>query len=141
MAAFLSDQMTAVAAGSKIKANESYGRVRRMFFSHTLAGAMTLGDTISLGVIPKGSRILGGQFCWSATQGATATTAIGIASSAAKYFAAAVTASAAVFRVADTQAQNYGVETTADETILATNAAAAWTVASVLKGHIDFMVD
>jgi hypothetical protein len=66
---------------------------------------------------------------------------VGYAGATGRYFTAAVTASAAVFRIADTQAQAYGDELAADQTILITNAAAAWTVSTVLTGHLDWTLD
>lgn len=140
--AFLSDQLTDIAAGVKLKSNVSYGRARRIYFTKTLPGSgLATGDSIALCTLPKGARVLGGKFNWSATQGATATSAVGYAGATGRYFAAAVTASAATFALADTQAQNYGDELAADQIILITNAAAAWTVSTVLMGHIEFLVD
>lgn len=139
--AFLSDQETAVNASPprKIAASQS-GKITRVFFSHTLAASgLAIGDTIALCRLPVGAVPLYGEFCWSATQGATATTAIGISGTAAKYFAAAVTASTAKFPFVATQALGYGTALTAAETVLATNAAAAWTASSVLRGYIDYM--
>ncbi len=142
--AFQSDQVTNLNAVPRqmLKPADLHGRVRRAFFTKTLPGSgLAIADTIDLIPLPAGARVTGGQFCWDQTQGATATTAIGIAGATGKYFAAAVTASANVFRIADTQAQNYGATEAALVTLVATNAAAAWTASSVLKGHVDYVVD
>lgn len=122
-----------------VKPNEMGGRVRRMYFEVTVptSGA---GDTMTLGRIPKGARVAGGSFAFSAAQGATATTAIGIAGTTGKYRTAAITNATTPFRIADTTAENLGAETTSEETILATNAAAAWT-AGTFKGYIDYVSD
>ena len=139
--AFLSDQETKFQSNPtrKVGTDEGGGDAQRVYFSKTLpSSGLALGDTIALCRLPSGARVLGGQFCWDQTQGATATTAIGISGTTGKYFAAAVTASAAVFRIGDTQAQNFGVLTTAEEAVLATNAAAAWTASSILRGYIDY---
>ena len=138
--AFLSDTETLIAASRKIGPAD-VGDKHTVFFSKTLAASgLATGDTIALCRLPAGARVLYGEFCWSATQGATATTAIGITGTAAKYMAAAVTASTAKFPFAATQALGYGAALTADEVVIATNAAAAWTASSVLRGHIDYML-
>ena len=140
--AFLSDQETSVNASPPRKISAAHaGKKYTVFFSHTLASSgLAIADTIALCRLPAGAIPLGGEFCWSATQGATATTAIGISGTAAKYFAAAVTASTAKFPFVATQALGYGTALTAAETVLATNAAAAWTASSVLRGHIDYLI-
>jgi hypothetical protein len=113
-----------------------------MVFTITLAGSgLAIGDDIRLGELPIGARIVGGQFVWGTAQGAAATMAVGIAGSTGKYFAAAVTNALTVFRMADTIAQNHSVVLTAREVVLATNAVAAWTVSSALKGWIEYLVD
>lgn len=139
--AFLSDQETKSQGNPPRKIGpDNLSKRATMFFSKTLPGSgLATGDTIELGRIPLGARVLDGAFAWSATQGATATTAIGIAGTTGKYFAAAVTASAAKFPIVATQALGYGVLTTTEERVIATNAAAAWTASSVLTGHIDYL--
>ena len=142
--AFLSDQETRVQGNPPGKAapNEGASDRQTVFFSKTLAASgLATGDTIELCRLPVGARVLDGAFAWDQTQGATATTAIGISGTAGKYFAAAVTASAAKFALVATQALGYGAALTAEERVLATNAAAAWTASSVLRGHIDYIKD
>lgn len=140
--AFLSDQETNVNASPPRKISAAHsGKKYTVYFSKTLAASgLATGDTVALCRLPVGAIPLYGEFCWSATQGATATTAIGITGTTAKYFAAAVTASTAKFPFVATQALGYGVALTAAETVLATNAAAAWTASSVLMGHIDYLL-
>lgn len=133
-----STQITNMAA-YRDTANATGGRLRSAFFSCTVPTSGT-GDTMTLTKIPKGARVLGGFIQFSAAQGATATTAIGIAGTTGKYRAAAVTNSTAQFAIASTQAENCGVETTAEETIIATNAAAAWTAGTMI-GRVDYMTD
>lgn len=142
--AFNSDQMTKVLGTptQMVKPNEFGGRLRVLYFSITLPGSgLAIGDTVALGRIPANARLIEGNFAWSATQGATATTAIGTSTSASAYFAAAVTASTAKFPIIATQALGYGTVTTVETTIVATNGAAAWTVSSVLTGEIKYVVD
>ena len=141
---FNSDQMAVILATppGMLDSQVNGGRVRAMIFTITLAASgLATGDDIRLGELPKGARVLGGQFVWGTAQGATATIAVGIAGATGKYFVAAVTNSLAVNRLADTLAQNHGAVLTAREVVLATNAAAAWTASSVLKGYINFLVD
>src|SRR4029434_8184609 len=94
--AFKSDQETASAASPPRKIGPSeLGKPYIAVFTHTLASSgLAIGDTIDLCDLPVGARVLYGEFCWSATQGATATTAIGITGPAAKYFAAGAPAAA-----------------------------------------------
>jgi len=141
---FNSDQMAVILANPPGMNNSQVmgGRTRKMCFTKTLpASGLATGDSILLGELPIGARIVGGQFVWGTAQGATATTAIGITGTTGKYFVAAVTNALTVFRLADTLAQNYGAVLTAREVVQALNAAAAWTADSVLKGHIDYLVD
>jgi hypothetical protein len=136
--AFLSDQETLFASSPPRKMGPAeLGKPYIQVFTKTLASSgLAIADTIDLCDLPVGARVLFGEFCWSATQGATATTAIGIAGNTGKYFAAAVTASTAKFEFVATQALGYNTPLTAAEQIVATNAAAAWTASSVLRGYI-----
>ena len=122
-----------------LKPNEWGGRVRRAYFDVTVP-TTGIGDTMTLCRVPKGARVLGGSFAFSAAQGATATTAIGISGTTGKYRAAAVTNATTAFPIASTTAENLGTETTVEETIIATNAAATWTAGS-FKGYMDYVVD
>ena len=144
MATFNSDQytLTQKAIPSKVSSNQWGGRLRRQYFTITLpAAGLATGDIINLGKLPPKSRILGGQFNWGTAQGITATTAVGTVASSGRYFAAAVTNSLAVVRIADTAAQNFGDELAAETLLIVTNAAAAWTASSVLQVIVDYIVD
>jgi hypothetical protein len=131
-------QIAAIAAKTPISANESHGRSRIAYFS-CVVPTTGVGDTMTLCNIPKGARVLNGAFHLTVAQGATATMAIGVSGSTGKYRAAAVTNSTARFTFADT-ASTHGLETTAEEQIIVTNAAAAWT-AAVMTGYIEYVVD
>jgi hypothetical protein len=125
-----------------VNSNEYGGRSRKAFFSKTLASSgLATGDTIALCRIPKGARIMGGSFCWDTAQGGTATLAIGITGTTGKYLVAAVTNATTNVAFANSIATNLGAVTTAEEAILATNAAAAWTASSILRGWIEYVVD
>lgn len=132
-----STQITNMAA-YKDTANATGGRLRAAYFTCTVPTGAS--DTMTLTKIPKGARVLGGQIQFTVAQGATATTAVGIAGTTGKYRAAAVTNATTAFALADSSTVNYGAETTAEETIIATNAAAVWTAATCY-GHILYMTD
>lgn len=141
---FKSDQVTKLDSIPvvHVPVDELGGRVRRAYFSITLpAAGLAAGDDIDLTVLPDGARIMGGQFVWDTAQGVVATTAIGYAGATGRYFAAAVTNATTINRIADTIAQNTGDKLSGGKRIKATNAAAAWTASSVLKGWIDYVVD
>lgn len=133
-----STQITNMAA-YKDTANATGGRVRMAYFTCTVP-TVGIADTMTLTKLPKGARVLGGQIQFTVAQGATATTAVGIAGTTGKYRAAAVTNATTAFALADSTTTNYGTETTAEETIIATNAAATWTAATCY-GHITYMTD
>jgi hypothetical protein len=141
MANVNSVQITAMESTSgKASSNELGGRVRVAFFNVTAVPTVGTGDTMTLTRLPKGAKPLRGVFQFTVAQGATATTAIGIAGATGKYRAAAVTNSTVAFDFITTAAENMGVDTTAEETIIATNAAAAWTAAA-FRGYILYVVD
>ena len=136
--AFLSDQATKYSAspGQKLGPSEAGSDVTPIFFSKTLpASGLAIGDTIELCRIPSGARVLGLVFAWDTAQGGTATMAVGVSGTTGKYFTAALTNVLTQLAGANTIVQNYGSVTTSEETILATNAAAAWTASSTLRGH------
>jgi len=135
-----SAQITAIASSSgKAAANELSGRVRVAYFS-VAAVPTGAGDTMTLTKLPKGAKVLRGVLQFSVAQGVTATTAIGIAGTTGKYRVAAVTNATTEFVYAEIAAVNMGNDTTAEETILATNAAAAWTAAA-FRGYLIYVVD
>lgn len=70
-------------------ASFSHGRVRAFVETVPLA-AQANGDTIEVARIPKGAIVLGHIFIASATLGGTATVALGIPGTPAKYRAAAI---------------------------------------------------
>jgi hypothetical protein len=122
-----------------VKPNEWGGRVRSMFFN-VAAVPTGAGDTMTLGVLPKGARVVGGYAIFSAAQ--TGTTAIGIAGTTGKYHAATVISNVVALTcfIAALTADNLGAETTAAEVIQALNAGAVW-VAGSFAGRIDYIVD
>lgn len=115
------------------------GRLRRNYFT-CVVPVVGIADIMVLTQIPKGARVMGGRLQFTVAQGAAATTAIGIAGTTGKYFVAAVQNVTTYTELCKNATENYGVETTAAETIIATNAAAAWTAATCY-GHIDYVTD
>src|SRR5262245_35528103 len=85
-----------------VKPNEWGGRKRTMYFSVAAVPTSGAGDTMTLGVIPKGARVVGGSFALSVAGGAAATLAFGIAGSTGKYRAAAVANATTAFPLAST---------------------------------------
>jgi len=143
MATIYSDQMTKVVATppGMVSSGEFGGRLRHAVFTLTIPVGPNIGDVAQLCEIPAGARIMGGKFVWGTAQGATATMALGITGTTGKYRAAAITNVLTEEIVAMTIALSYGTVLAAREVILATNAAAAWTVATVLRGHFAYLVD
>jgi hypothetical protein len=99
------------------------GRLRRFRATVTLASQAS-GDTIVLTKVPAGYVFAYGVINASATLGASATLAIGNATTATKYRAAAVFTAAAPTLFGDVAAQDDSAYT-AQETIIATVGAAA----------------
>ncbi len=99
------------------------GRLRRFRASFTMAGQAS-GDDIVLAKIPAGYRFAFGILNASATMGASATVAIGIAGATGKYRTAAVfTAAAPTLFGVNTAADDDAL--TAEETVLLTVGTAA----------------
>jgi len=99
------------------------GRLRRFRASFTMA-AQASGDDIVLAKVPAGYRFAFGIINASATMGASATVAIGIAGATGKYRAAAVfTAAAPTLFGVSTATDDDAL--TAEENVLLTIAAAA----------------
>lgn len=99
------------------------GRLRRFRASFTMAGQAS-GDDIVLAKVPAGYRFAFGIINASATMGASATVAIGIAGATGKYRTAAVfTAAAPTLFGNSTAADDDAL--TAEETVLLTIAVAA----------------
>ena len=120
-------------------ANSTSGRIRIAYWSCTVptSGA---GDTMTLTKLPKSARVVGGGIQFSVAQGATATWAIGIAGTTGKYRVAALANNTTMNLFASTPTENFGTETTAEEIIIATVAAAAGTAATSV-GYIQYVVD
>ncbi len=132
-----STQITNMAA-YRDTSNATGGRVRKAYFTCTVPTGS--GDTMTLTKLPKGARVLGGRIQFTVAQGGTATTAVGVSGTTGKYFVAALTNATTYLEMAKNATENYGSETSAEETIIATNAAAAWTAATCY-GHLEYMTD
>lgn len=136
-----------------LKPNLYEGRLRHAFFSKTFNNEAA-GANIALCTIPKGARIVAGEFCFSASTG-TATIAIGImdkggsgfidaansvSDNTAFFLAAAAVTVTTMQGFANTQALNYGYETEKEDYLTLTTAVAAMTT-QVLKGRVTYIVD
>ena len=109
------------------------GRLRRFRASFTMASQAS-GDDIVLAKVPAGYRFAFGIINASATMGASATVAIGTASSAGKYRAAAVFTAAAPTL--------FGVNTAADDDALSAEETVILTVGvAALPGSGTAYVD
>lgn len=133
-----STQITNMAA-YRDTSNATGGRVRKAYFTCTVP-TTGIADTMTLTKLPKGARVLGGRIQFTVAQGASATTAVGIAGTTGKYFVAAVQNVTTYVEMAKNATENFGSETTAEETIIATNAAATW-IAATCYGYIEYMTD
>jgi hypothetical protein len=132
MATYYSQEMagtanlTAVPVGYKPRATVYQARLKRLRATITW-NTQTTSDTLVLGVLPVGATFAFGVITQSATMGASATLAIGNASSTGKYRAAATSTAAdgapAFFGL--TAAAGAVDPSTAEETVIGTIAAAS----------------
>ena len=128
MATFKALQLTNTEASPSVlnPSRDADARLRSTVFTVDTILGLVANDTIRYGTLKKGWRILGIQFMNSANWlAATATIALGITGTTAKYMAAsAVGAAATEFKGATTIALGYGVVLAADEELIGTIAAA-----------------
>ena len=156
MAALVGAELTLAEAGTFIKANQHFGRVRMSTFTHTNDGALTIADTIDLVKLPRGVKVVGGAFDFGA-MGTSATLDLGLkGTDGSGYMNAAETAAddpdyftASTIDVSaagqDTFAelaqgdQNALATIDKDCTLYATTAGAGWADTKVLKGIIFYV--
>lgn len=137
-----STQMAAInsVAYDQLKPNELHGRLRIAFFNiTTLASGGADGDTYNLTKIPKGARVLRIETVNEAL-GSSVVAKIGTSSSDAKYGSAIDMAAAGADLFCQTVA-TYGLETTAEETLIITLTGAAPAASKIVKGHVTYVVD
>lgn len=140
MATVKSTQM-ATDVATKVKANERGGRVRVMYWSYTTpVGGLSAADVIELNKLPKGARVLHGRTFFEAMGGSGAVQ-IGIAGTVAKYLATTSVVSAGEADLANTLVLNMGVETAAEETVIATVTTGGWVAAKKFNGYILYAQD
>jgi hypothetical protein len=118
-----SANQTSVPTGYKPAATVVGGRLKRLRGSFTL-NTQTTSDTLVIGNLPAGSTFAYGIINASATLGASATVAIGPASSTGKYRAAAVFTAAAPTLFGDVAAVA-AAPLSAEEQVIVTIAAAS----------------
>lgn len=144
-------QDTIAGTYNPVQSSDMGGKRRSAFFQVTCAAQDAL--TYGLCKIPKGSRILGVRWQQSATFGATATIAVGIAGAdGTGYYTGTTADSTGFFRVAATSttttmqefgstvALNYGYQTTKDVYITFTAAAAALPASGTIYGEVWYCI-
>lgn len=124
----------------QLKPNEAFGRVRIAFFDFTtLAAGGADGDSYNLNKIPKGARVIQIKTV-NAALGAGVLAKIGITGTLSKYGSAIDMAAAGEDFFCVTLA-TYGLETTAEETLIMTLTGAAPTASAQVKGHVLYILD
>lgn len=114
----------AVAAGHRPAATNYHARERSIRATITMAGQLTT-DTLLFGVLPPGATFARGVIVASATLGAAATLAIGIAGATGKYRAAALHTAVDTPTLFGITAAMDDPPLTAEESVIGTIAAAA----------------
>lgn len=123
-----------------LKPNEQHGRQRAAYFNtSTLAAGNADGDSYNLTKIPKGARVLD-IFLTTEAMGAGVVAKIGITGTLDKYGSAVDIAAAGADHFCQTVA-TYGLETTAEETLILTLTGAAPAASKLIKGHVTYVVD
>lgn len=107
------------------------GKVRRLRASYNVA-AQGAGDTLTIGKLPAGASFMAGYITASATMGAAATIAIGIAGTTGKYRTAAIHTTVDQPVLFGNAAAKDDPALAADETLIATIAVAALPGAGIL---------
>jgi hypothetical protein len=124
MAVFKGVELTNIEAVPSVQnpARDSDARSRKMIFTLPNVTGLVANDTIRLGTLRKGWRLLGMKFANAANLlAATSTISLGISGTAAKYLSAGAVGAAAVQLAAnDTVALGYGSVLSADEELIAT---------------------
>jgi hypothetical protein len=140
MATLYSAQMAVRIAKAKVRPDEHTGKERIAWFDlNTTTTPVTTADTIVLTTIPANARITGGWVTWGA-MGASATLAIGITGTTAKYMAATDVSAIGSSVFARTQALSFGQVTTAEVTVIGTPAGANFAAAKDLMGYVAYVV-
>jgi len=124
MAVFKGVELTNIESVPSVQnpARDSDARSRKMIFTFPNVTGLVANDTIRLGTLRKGWRLLGMKFANAANLlAATSTLSLGITGTAAKYLSAGAVGAAAVQLTGnDTVALNYGAVLAADEELIAT---------------------
>ena len=123
MAIFKSAQLTNIESSPSVRnpAGDYDGRRRVAVFTVTNPAGFVATDTFRLGTLKKGWRLLGMRATAPATFGAaTATLALGVTGTTAKYMAATDIAAALSADANHTDALKHGTVLTADEELIGT---------------------
>lgn len=115
------------------------GRVLRKWFDlNTTARPINIGDTVELVKVPVKARLVGGRMDFEA-MGASATLALGVSGTPAKYLAAASVAAIGSLPFMTTHALNFGEDVAAEFILLGTAAGANYAANKRLSGYIEYI--
>ena len=153
-----SDQIDTVLAegNSKLKPCDQGGRVRMVYFTHTVpVGDQADGNNLAVAILPAGARLLGGAIHGEAL-GNGSTVDIGLAGKDANGYydllktladdddillAAGSTANAFDLTFADTIARGYGYLLTKECYLVLTVETGKWDAGQDIVGHLEYVVD
>lgn len=144
MAVYLSTELggsanqTAAPLGYKPTANAHGARMKRLRGTFTY-NTQTTSDTLVIGVLPAGATFAGGNITTSASTG-SATLAVGISGTAAKYKAAAAVTTADVPQPFGLAARMADSPLSADETLIVTIAGASLPASGTLVIDVYYSV-
>lgn len=120
---------------------DSHGRKRIMVWEYTVpVGGILINDTIELGILPKGARVITGVI-HNGALGASSTVSIGITGDTDKYAATIAVAAAGQPQFAHTLALNALSKTTVEELVFATDLGANWAAGIVFHGWLEYVQD
>lgn len=142
MANFKSDQRTNATAEPRVQNAplDSHGRKRIMVWNFTTPAGMLVNDTVELGILPKGVRVITGVI-HNGALGGSSTVSIGITGATAKYASVIAVASAGQPQFAHTLALNALSKTTTEELVFATDLGSNWASSIAFHGWIEYVQD
>lgn len=126
---------------AKMSPADMGGRLKRAYFTYNQgASAGAIGDVIYCCKLPSGANVLGSRVFYSA-HGGSATLALGIVGTPAKFLAATSTVSAGNAEGLAHLASGAQYKLTADTDVIATNAGSAIPANGVVTGWVDYLLD
>lgn len=117
------------------------GRKRSLIGVYTQSGAGTIGDVVYFGKLPAGATVLRGLLSWT-TGAASATLAVGIVGTAAKFLAATgITTAGDADCKAHMTAGLTPYKTTTETDVIGTNATAAIAASQQIVLYLEYVLD